>query len=75
MIRGRLKRREHVAVTVNVDGFGHRAIKRVRYEHFARGLDRTSFNGLKLFFKEDTNLMRPGTVGHLRPRPDVVVYE
>jgi hypothetical protein len=75
MIRGVLKTRERVAVTVNVDGFGHRAIKRVKYEHFARGRDRALFHGFKLFFKEDTDLMRPGNVGQLTPRPDVVVYE
>ena len=39
--------------------------------------DRASrlFNGFKLFFKEDTDLMRPQDVAHLRPRPDVIVYE
>jgi len=74
MIRGRLKPREHVAVTVNVDGFGHRAIKRAKYEHFAHahgGL----YDGFKLFFKEDTDIFKPRDVGRLHPRPDVVVYE
>ena len=75
MIAGRLKRRAHVAVTVNVDGFGQRAIKRVKYERFAHGLDRGLRHGFKLFFKEDTGLLTPGAVGRLRPRPDVVVYE
>ena len=75
MIAGRLKHRRDVAVTVNVDGFGERAIKRVKYERFARGLDRGFRHGFKLFFKEDTGLFTPGAVGALRPRPDVVVYE
>jgi hypothetical protein len=74
MVRGTLKRRAHVAVTENVDGFGARAIKRVKYETFARGT-RGLFHGFKLFFREDTNLMRAGNVRALRPRPDVVVYE
>jgi hypothetical protein len=30
---------------------------------------------MKLFFKEDTNLMSPADVLALRPQPDVVVYE
>jgi hypothetical protein len=74
MIRGPLKTRRHVAVTVNVDGFGGRAIKRVKYEDFASGADRIH-DGFKLFFREDTNLMRPRHVARLKPRPDVVVYE
>jgi hypothetical protein len=74
MIRGRLKQRRHVAVTENVDGFGARAIKRAKYEQFA-GASGGLFHGFKLFFREDTQLMRAGNVGKLRPRPDVVVYE
>ena len=60
--------------SVNVDGFGHRAIKRAKYEHFAHahgGL----YDGFKLFFKEDTDIFKPRDVGRLHPRPDVVVYE
>jgi len=75
MIRGRLKRRSHVAVAVNVDGFGDRPNKRAKYVRYARGRDRTLYNGFKLFFKEDTDMFTPGAVGALRPRPDVVVYE
>ena len=74
MIRGRLKPREHVAVTVNVDGFGHRAIKRAKYEHFAHARDGL-YDGFKLFFREDTNIFTPRDVRRLHPRPDVVVYE
>ena len=32
-------------------------------------------NGFKLFYEEDTNLMRPAGVLRLRPSPDLVVYE
>jgi hypothetical protein len=74
MIAGPLKPRRNVAVTVNVDGFGTRTIKRVKYEGFAHH-GGGFHNGFKLFFKEDTNMMRPSDVGRLRPRPDVVVYE
>ena len=75
MIAGDLKPRRDVAVTVNVDGFGGPAIKRVKYEQFAHRRASRLFNGFKLFFKEDTDLMRPQDVAHLRPRPDVIVYE
>jgi hypothetical protein len=33
------------------------------------------YNGLKLFFHEDTGLMQPAQVLGLKPVPDVVVYE
>jgi hypothetical protein len=33
------------------------------------------FNGFKLFYHEDLNLMRPRMVLALRPRPNVVIYE
>jgi hypothetical protein len=36
---------------------------------------RRSFNGLKLFFREDTDLMAPADVLAIDPSPDVVVYE
>jgi hypothetical protein len=70
----RLKTRPHLAVAINVDGFGGRAIKRVKYESFARRTKHL-FDGFKLFFKEDTDMMQPRDVGRLRPKPDVIVYE
>jgi hypothetical protein len=76
MIKGdrRLQRHRGVALTVNVDGFGTRAQKTAKYREFTRGRS-GGLNGLKLFYKEDTNLMRPRAVLRLRPRPDLVVYE
>jgi len=71
----RLKQRPGLALAINVDGFGGRAIKVAKYQDFARTGPRGFHRGFKLFFKEDTNLMRPANVARLRPRPDVVVYE
>ena len=34
-----------------------------------------TFDGFKLFYKEDVGLMSPRQVLHLHPSPDVVVYE
>jgi hypothetical protein len=63
-----------LAVTVNVDGFGDRPNKLSKYRQFIH--DGTHFHrGLKLFYEEDTNLMTPGSVMALIPRPDLVVYE
>ena len=63
-----------LAVTINVDGFGDRPNKVAKYRQFTH--DGTHFHrGFKLFYEEDTNLMSPRSVMHLRPRPDLVVYE
>jgi hypothetical protein len=63
-----------VAVTMNVDGFGDRPNKISKYREFTH--DGTHFRrGYKLFYEEDTNLMTPGSVLALQPRPDFVVYE
>jgi hypothetical protein len=63
-----------VALTINVDGFGDQENKVSKYDLFStRKPDR--YNGFKLFFHEDTGLMRPRDVLRLIPRPDVVVYE
>jgi hypothetical protein len=69
-----LKPRPHLAVTINVDGFGGPEIKVAKYEAFARKT-RGLHDGFKLFYKEDTHLMQPRDVRRLRPLPDVVVYE
>jgi hypothetical protein len=58
-----------------VDGFGTQPQKVAKYREFTHGQDRRRLNGFKLFYKEDTNLMPPGRVLRLKPRPDFVVYE
>src|SRR3954447_21283803 len=75
MIKGRVKPRRRVAVTINVDGFGTRVVKRARYQSFTRQHVRGVFDGFKLFFKEDTRIFRPSQLQPFRPVPDVVVYE
>jgi hypothetical protein len=76
MIRGqrRVRQRRRVAVTINVDGFGGQRIKVQKYRHFTRRRDRL-YDGFKLFYREDTNLLSPRQVLRLRPRPDLVIYE
>jgi hypothetical protein len=63
-----------VALTVNVDGFGDRAIKIAKYRDFTRGRS-DRHHGFKLFYREDTRLMPPRRVLRLRPQPELVVYE
>jgi hypothetical protein len=69
-----LRREPGVALVVNVDGFGDRPNKISKYREFTRDL-RRRYNGFKLFYHEDVNLMRPRHVLRLRPQPDLVVYE
>ena len=57
-----------------MDGFGDRPNKISKYRQFTH--DGTRFHrGYKLFYEEDTNLMRPRSVLALQPPPDFVVYE
>jgi hypothetical protein len=69
-----LERDPGVALVVNVDGFGDQPNKISKYHEFTRDL-RRRFNGFKLFYHEDLNLMSPKRVLRLRPQPDLVVYE
>jgi hypothetical protein len=69
-----LKARDGLALVLNVDGFGNQAVKKAKYRDFthqAPGLR----HGFKLFYEEDTDMMRPAEVMRLRPRPWLVVYE
>ena len=69
-----LERNPGVALVVNVDGFGDQPNKISKYREFTRDL-RRRFNGFKLFYHEDLNLMSPTKVLRLHPQPDLVVYE
>jgi hypothetical protein len=69
-----LKPREGLATVLNVDGFGNQAVKKAKYRDFTRQAP-DFYHGFKLFYEEDTDMMRPGEVMHLRPRPVLVVYE
>jgi hypothetical protein len=75
MVRGKrtLARRPGVELVLDVDGFGTQAQKIAKYRELTRG--ETLPHGLKLFYREDTNLMSPRDVLALRPQPQLVVYE
>jgi hypothetical protein len=70
----RVEQPRGLAVTMNVDGFGSRAAKVSKYRLFTT--DGKKFHdGFKLFYREDTGLMKPRSVLALQPPPDLVVYE
>jgi hypothetical protein len=70
-----LKPRPHLAMVLNADGFGGQAIKKAKYHAFTRSPRKFFFEGFKLFYHEDTDLMKPRQVLRLRPSPDVIIYE
>jgi hypothetical protein len=70
-----LRERPGLAMVLNADGFGTPELKKAKYRAFTRSPRRFFGEGLKLFYREDTNLMDPSAVLRLRPPPDVVVYE
>lgn len=63
-----------VDVVLNVDGFGDRPLKRANYAAVIRQRP-LEFAGIKLFYKEDTNLFAAKDVMTLRPEPAVVIYQ
>lgn len=70
-----VKVRPELATVFNVDGFGAPPNKISKYDQFTKSKPKGARNGFKLFFREDTNRMRPAAVMRLQPRPDLIVYE
>jgi hypothetical protein len=70
----RIKPRDGLAITFNVDGFGTPEQKLDKWNIFTKQQPRLH-DGYKLFYKEDTNVMSPRDVMRMRPRPDLIVYE
>ena len=71
----RLQERPGLAMVLNADGFGGQAIKKAKYHSFTRSPRDFLHTGFKLFYREDSDLMKPRQVLRLRPPPDVVIYE
>ncbi len=69
-----LTRESGVALVLDVDGFGAPPNKISKYKQLAHRRDK-AFNGFKLFYRQDLDLMSPDEVLRLRPQPDFVVYQ
>jgi transcriptional regulator with XRE-family HTH domain len=76
MIRNKdkIKTPSQVAVTLDVDGFGEKAAKYVKYQSYVSEEDGV-YHGIKLYFQQDTDLMSPDDVLYLAPQPDLIVYQ
>jgi hypothetical protein len=71
--KARIELRRGLAMVWNADGFGGRRAKLDDYADYAA--DRRFHPGLKLFYRLDTELMRPSEVLRLEPAPQVVDYQ
>jgi hypothetical protein len=68
----RIRRPDAVDVTLNFDGIGSPRAKRQGYRQLTfPGL----FDGFSLFYELDDNLMSPGQVLDLKPKPDYIMYQ
>jgi hypothetical protein len=71
--KARIAIRPGLAMVWNADGFGVRSAKLADYRSYTR--DRRFHPGLKLFYKNDVDLMRPREVLDLEPVPRVINYQ
>jgi hypothetical protein len=63
-----------VDVVLNMDGFGSQSLKISSYRAVMRQ-GPLEFAGVKLFYRQDTNLFTPAQVMALTPKPSVVIYQ
>ena len=71
--RAAVKPRRGLAITFHIDGFGGQFAKRSKYRQLRAR--KPFFNGFKLFFDEDRDMLTPREVLALRPAPDLVTYQ
>ena len=63
-----------VDIVLSADGFGSQALKRNTYGAVLRQHS-LAFSGFKLFYIQDTDLLKPAQVLALTPPPAVVIYQ
>ncbi len=64
----------NVDVVLMMDGFGSQSLKRSSYATvMTQGA--LEFAGIKLFYRQDTNLFTPAQVMAMVPRPSIVIYQ
>jgi hypothetical protein len=83
--RDKVLDRAGIAIVHNIDGFGTADVKKNVYVQLVYHSGSATvppplpgggrFNGFKLFYKEDTGMMKPEQALGLHPVPDVIVYE
>ncbi|MBI4318121.1 MAG: hypothetical protein HY675_06500 [Chloroflexi bacterium] len=69
-----IETRPGVDLVVVMDGFGGRGIKLRHYEWYVHD-ELIQYGGIKMFFRQDVDLLEPADVLALDPSPDVMVYQ
>lgn len=62
-----------VDLVIDIDGFGGQAAKLSKYDYLQSVP--VEYAGIKLFYREDTDLLSPQQVMSIDPVPDVVIYQ
>jgi hypothetical protein len=70
----RIRRSPNVDLALVMDGFGSRSLKLASYRAVMRQ-GQLDYPGIKLFYRQDSNLFEPADVLALRPLPAVVIYQ
>jgi LysM repeat protein len=63
----------NVDIVIDMDGFGGQGGKIGKYDDVQS--TPVQFAGIKLFYREDTDLLTPGQLMELDPVPDVIIYQ
>jgi len=66
--------RPGLATVLDIDGYGRPGTKMLKYDTLTLRTNRF-FHGIKLYYKQDPDLLPPLTVLGLRPTPDVIIYQ
>jgi hypothetical protein len=72
--KGEIRDSASVEVVLDMDGFGPQSLKLATYAGITRQR-RLEFSGIKLFYKQDVDLLSPAQVMELNPVPAVVIYQ
>jgi hypothetical protein len=63
-----------VQLVIDADGFGEPELKTFVYNYLVRD-EPVEFAGVKLFYQQDSPLMKPREILDLVPAPDVIIYQ
>jgi hypothetical protein len=72
--KGQLAPMAGVQLVIDADGFGEPELKTFVYNYLVRD-EPVEFGGIKLFYNQDSPLMKPREILDLVPAPDVIIYQ
>jgi hypothetical protein len=72
--RKKVLSRRGLALTFHVDGFGGRPYKLHQYR-FLSGSTANAYHGIKLFFRQDVDMLNAREAVALKPSPDLITYQ